>query len=299
MAKETANNGNGWICLHRAMMEWQHYDDVFVKAVFIDLLLSATSRPCWSCGIRLTRGQTLRSSRKIEEDNKISRPTVLKALRTLEESGEIVREKITQKIVKTTIVNYSKYQDFNDFSGKNKTPQRLPQRLPQSLPLTTREQDNNNKERDIKTRAHEEILQEWLNNRITLERFCMAEHLTIAQFEQLAQAVINEWAMTGESGTTESDTRKKMLAHIRRKAQAMHGYLVGASDEDKRLQPLIDDCKALVDAGYNRPMVQKFYKCYTQKSNDGSGRMLFETLGAWDTEFKFKEFLNREQKATT
>ena len=296
MAKETANNGNGWICLHRAMMEWQHYDDVFVKAVFIDLLLSATSRPCWSCGIRLTRGQTLRSSRKIEEDNKISRPTVLKALRTLEESGEIVREKITQKIVKTTIVNYSKYQDFNDFSGKNKTPQRLPQRLPQSLPQTTREQDNNNKERDNKTRTHDEILQEWLNNRITLERFCMAEHLTIDQFTQLAQAVINEWAMTGESGTTESDTRKKMLAHIRRKAQAMNdrGLFIGAEPKDKRLKGIIEDCKMLIAEGYNVDSVREFFAYWTQPANDGTGRMLFEKQSAWDTRTRYIKNLNRK-----
>ena len=292
------------------MMEWQHYDDVFVKAVFIDLLLSATSRPCWSCGIRLTRGQTLRSSRKIEEDNKISRPTVLKALRTLEESGEIVREKITQKIVKTTIVNYSKYQDFNDFSGKNKTPQRLPQRLPQSLPQTTREQDNNIKIENNNTRAHEEILKDWLNNRITLERFCMTEHLTIDQFTQLAQAVINEWAMTGESGTSESDTRKKMLAHIRRKAQAMNdrglfvgaepqamndrGLFVGAEPKDKRLKGIIEDCKTLIAEGYNVDSVREFFAYWTQPANDGTGRMLFEKQSAWDTRTRYIKNLNRK-----
>ena len=293
MAKETANNG--FIKIHRSIMDWQHWGEPNVVVVFLTLLLNANHKRQWWQGLRCERGETFITIDTLAFITKLSRPTIIRILKVLEDSGEITRKRVDQKHTKTIIRKYNDYQDNNLISGKTT----LPQTLPQTLLKQERKEREENKERDNKTRAHDEILQEWLNNRITLERFCMAEHLTIYQFTQLAQAVINEWAMTGESGTTESDTRKKMLAHIRRKAQAMHGYLVGASDEDKRLQPLIDDCKALVDAGYNRPMVQKFYKCYTQKSNDGSGRMLFEALGAWDTEFKFKEFLNREQKTTT
>ena len=289
MAKETANSG--FIKLYRSLKDWQHYGEPTIMAVFTELLLSVNYEDGWWQGLECERGATFISIRTMADDLKMSVNTIQRALKVLTKTGEIQRIKIFKNNTKTIINNFSKFQGcVSNFDTLTDT-------------LTDTKQEykerKEDKERDIKTRTHEEILQEWLNNRITLERFCMTEHLTIDQFTQLAQAVINEWAMTGESGTTESDTRKKMLAHIRRKAQAMHGYLVGASDEDKRLQPLIDDCKALVDAGYNRPMVQKFYKCYTQKSNDGSGRMLFETLGAWDTEFKFKEFLKREEKTTT
>lgn len=281
------------------MREWQHYDNVFVKAVFIDLLLSATAKPCWSCGIRLTRGQTLRSSRKIEEDNKISRPTVLRALRTLEDSGEIVREKISQKLVKTTIVNYSKYQDINFVSGKNETPQRLPQRLPQSLPLTTREQENKNDVVEINSaHAHEKIVNDMFATGIAIERFCMTEGITVDQCRELAGDVVAEWAVIGETHKTEKEVKKHILERIRKKVQSMRerGVLLGSIPEDVRLKRINADCEALIAEGAERKMVIKFYKYYTQKSNDGSGRMIFETLSGWDTKTRYVEFLNREKK---
>lgn len=281
------------------MREWQHYDNVFVKAVFIDLLLSATAKPCWSCGIRLTRGQTLRSSRKIEEDNKISRPTVLRALRTLEDSGEIIREKISQKLVKTTIVNYSKYQDINFVSGKNEIPQRLPQRLPQSLPLTTSKQENNNDVVEINSaHAHEKIIKDMFATGIAIERFCMTEGITVDQCREMANDALAEWAIIGESHKSEKEVKKHLLERIRKKVQSMRerGVLLGSAPEDERLKRINADCEALIAEGAERKMVIKFYKYYTQKSNDGSGRMIFETLSGWDTKTRFIEFLNREKK---
>ena len=281
------------------MREWQHYDNVFVKAVFIDLLLSATAKPCWSCGIRLTRGQTLRSSRKIEEDNKISRPTVLRALRTLEDSGEIVREKISQKLVKTTIVNYSKYQDINFVSGKNETPQRLPQRLPQSLPLTTSKQDNNIVVEDINnTHTHEELIADLFSRESTMQAFCMNERITLDECRKIAEAVVIDWELTGETHKTKSQAVKHLLAQIRKKAQAMrlNGSLVAMVGKDERLKPLIDDCNALIDEGNSREDVREFYSYWTQTTNDGTGRMLFEAQKAWNTRTRFINFLKRKKK---
>lgn len=102
--------------------------------------------------------------------------------------------------------------------------------------------------------------------------------------------------MTGESGTTESDTRKKMLAHIRRKAQAMNdrGLFVGAEPKDKRLKGIIEDCKMLIAEGYNVDSVREFFAYWTQPANDGTGRMLFEKQSAWDTRTRYIKNLNRK-----
>ena len=241
----------------------------------------------------------MRSSRKIEEDNKISRPTVLRALRTLEDSGEIVREKISQKLVKTTIVNYSKYQDINFVSGKNETPQRLPQRLPQSLPLTTREQENKNDVVEINSaHAHEKIVNDMFATGIAIERFCMTEGITVDQCRELADDALAEWAIIGETHKTEKEVKKHILERIRRKVKSMRerGVLLGSIPEDVRLKRINADCEALIAEGAERKMVIKIYKYYTQKSNDGSGRMIFETLSGWDSKTRYVEFLNREKK---
>jgi hypothetical protein len=293
MAKETANNG--WICLHRAMREWQHYDNVFVKAVFIDLLLSATAKPCWSCGIRLTRGQTLRSSRKIEEDNKISRPTVLRALRTLEDSGEIVREKISQKLVKTTIVNYSKYQDINFVSGKNEIPQRLPQRLPQGLPLTTSKQDNNIVDVDKKhTHTHEELIKDLFSREITIEAFCKNEGITTDQCRKYAEAVVIEWQLTDENHNNRTQAIKHLLAQIRIKAQADRERGITFTDKSVRLQPMIDFCRELVADGFNRQDVKDWYGYWTEECQDRTGRMRFEAEKTWNAKRRFSNYLKRK-----
>ena len=241
----------------------------------------------------------MRSSRKIEEDNKISRPTVLRALRTLEDSGEIVREKISQKLVKTTIVNYSKYQDINFVSGKNEIPQRLPQRLPQSLPLTTSKQDNKNDVVEINSaHAHEKIVNDMFATGIAIERFCMTEGITVDQCRELADDALAEWAIIGETHKTEKEVKKHILERIRRKVKSMRerGVLLGSIPEDVRLKRINADCEALIAEGAERKMVIKFYKYYTQKSNDSSGRMIFETLSGWATKTRYVEFLNREKK---
>ena len=295
MAKESANNG--WICLHRAMREWQHYDNVFVKAVFIDLLLSATAKPCWSCGIRLTRGQTLLSSRKIEEANNISRPTVLRALRTLEDSGEIVREKISQKLVKTTIVNYSKYQDINFVSGKNETPQRLPQRLPQSLPLTTSKQDNNIVvEENNNTHTHEELIKDLFSRDNTIQAFCMNERITLDQCRKYAEAVVIEWQLTDETHNNRSQAIKHLLAQIRKKAECDRERGITFKAKNERLQPMIDFCKQLLNEGQSRDDVTAWFSYWTEDCNDNSGRMRFEAEKAWDNRTRYINFLKRKKK---
>ena len=290
MAKETANNG--FIKINRSLLDWEHITEPVVLQVFIYLLLKANHKAKWHNGKMCERGATFVSIRTMCDDLAMSPHTAIKALRTLEDSGEIVRTQVTQKLSKTKLVNYSKYQDFSIVSvAKTAT-----QTATQTATKQERKERKENKERDNKSRAHEEILQDWLNNRITLERFCMAEHLTIDQFTQLAQAVINEWAMTGESGTTESDTRKKMLAHIRRKAQAMNdrGLFVGAEPKDKRLKGIIEDCKMLIAEGYNVDSVREFFAYWTQPANDGTGRMLFEKQSAWDTRTRYIKNLNRK-----
>ena len=292
MAKETANNGNGWICLHRAFKDWQHYGEPSVMVVFIDLLLSVNAKDGWWHGHKCERGATFRSIRSIAEDTTLNPMTIRRAFAKLETTGEIKRIKIDQKHTKTIVCNFAKYQDFGGVSVlKSNT-----QSNTQSNTKQQYNKDNNIKRENNNTRTHEEILRDWLNNRITLERFCMAEHLTIDQFTQLAQAVINEWAMTGESGTTESDTRKKMLAHIRRKAQAMNdrGLFIGAEPKDKRLKGIIEDCKTLIAEGYNVDSVREFFAYWTQPANDSTGRMLFEKQSAWDTRTRYVKNLNRK-----
>lgn len=237
----------------------------------------------------------MRSSRKIEEDNKISRPTVLRALRTLEDSGEIVREKISQKLVKTTIVNYSKYQDINFVSGKNETPQRLPQRLPQGLPLTTSKQDNNIVDVDKKhTHTHEELIKDLFSREITIEAFCKNEGITTDQCRKYAEAIVIEWQLTDENHNNRTQAIKHLLAQIRKKAQADRERGITFTDKSVRLQPMIDFCRELIADGFNRQDVKDWYGYWTEECQDRTGRMRFEAEKTWNAKRRFNNYLKRK-----
>ena len=284
MARKTENNETGWICLHRAMRGWQWYDNPIIKAVFIDLLFSACTEPTWFKGRKLGRGQSVISVDTLAKNNGISKPTTIKALKQLEDSGEIVRNKWKFYVI-TTICNYSKYQDFNSLLGKNNLPTSLPTSLPTLLP--NKQYNNNNNIIGGKyiahARTHEEIIQDLISSQSLVEQYCKNERITPDQFKRLAEAVGVEWSLTGEHYTTESDTKKRLLAHIRSKALALN---LQSKPLKQRKADFLAECKALVDKGCNRDKVAEFARYYTQLEQGGE-RMLWETYKGWDTETRF------------
>ena len=122
-----------------------------------------------------------------------------------------------------------------------------------------------------------------------VEQFCMKEHITVEQFKQLGEEVINEWKLTGKEHTSENDMRQHLLSHIR---LIINKHKLASDDMDARLRPLVDACKRLVDAGYPVNKVREFYLQWTQPATDHSGRLLFEIVKAFDAETRFLDFFN-------
>ena len=284
MAKETANNG--WICLHRAMRDWQWYDDAIIKSVFIDLLFSACTEPTWFKGRKLGRGQSAISVDTLAQNTGLSKPTVIKALRQLEESGEIVRTKWKFYVI-TTIRNYSKYQDFGQKVSKNN----LPTSLPTSLP--NKQYNNNNNIVEVEYNAHartrEAVVNDFFAGGISVESFCLNNHVTVDQCRGIAEAVVTEWELTGEltAHATLSDERKHLIAQMRIKAEALRakGQLLSEPFEVRRKR-FIAECMELIAKGFAKAEVADFYAYYSQKEQGGE-RMLFETYKGWDTQTRF------------
>ena len=291
MAKETANNG--FIKIDRSILDWQHFGEPTVVVVFLYLLLKANHKNGWWQGLQCERGATFVGLRAIKEDTKLAINTVRSAISKLVESGEIKRIQVDRHHTKTIITKYAQYQDFSFGSvSKNDT-------LTDTLTDTKQERKERkeefttNKERN----AHEEILN-WLVNSQYLEQFAMSEGITPELCKKLANDAVMEWNMLGTTHHSVTDARRHMLDRIRKQVGIMrnNGTLKATEDMAKRLQPLIDGCSALVDKGHPKPIVAKFYKDSIQLANDGTGRMKFEALGFWDTEYRFNEFLNREKK---
>ena len=120
---------------------------------------------------------------------KHQRPTIIKVLKGLQKSGEIVRTKLNKLNTLTTIVKYDDYQvGYKSSSKEILTESLTEQQLNSNILLTSSSLYNN-------IGQHEKILNDMLKGGILLEGFCKAEGITQSQFKKLAKEVINEWKL--------------------------------------------------------------------------------------------------------
>ena len=286
MAKESANNG--FIVIDRKLLEWEHFTEPVVLQVFLYLLLKANHKAKWCQGFKCERGATFVSIRTMCEELSMSQHTAIKALRTLEESGELVRKQVTQKLSKTKIVNYSKYQDITSRSGAKSATQSATQ-------SATKQQCNNDNNiivvDNIHAHTHEKIVNDIFASQVTIEQFCYNEGITIEQCRKLADEVLVEWELVGETHKSEKDAKRHLLDHIRKKAQALN---IQSTPVEERKAKFVQECKALLEQGYNRAEVAEFASYYSQPTADG--RLLFETFKGWNTLTRFQ--LNQKRKSS-
>lgn len=99
----------GWIKLHRKMINWEWYNDINVKVVFLHLLLTANHEDKKWQGIEIKRGQKITSLSHLAEETKLSVKQIRNVLNKLKSTGEIT-SKGTNKYTIITIVKYNDYQ---------------------------------------------------------------------------------------------------------------------------------------------------------------------------------------------
>ena len=107
----------GWIKLHRTMMNWEWYTDLPVKVLFLHLLLSANHQPARWQGMTVDRGELITSLEHLAQATGLSVHQIRNALEKLKKTGEIT-VKTTNKFTVVNIVNYSLFQSFDDYDGQ-------------------------------------------------------------------------------------------------------------------------------------------------------------------------------------
>ena len=103
---------NGYILLHRKILNWQWYHDTNVFSLFIDLLLDANYEDSKIGFQVIKRGQVLTSLKRMSERTGLSYKEIRTALSKLEKSGEIDKQ-TTNRYSIITIKNYNDYQDID------------------------------------------------------------------------------------------------------------------------------------------------------------------------------------------
>lgn len=110
----------GYIKLHRSLVEWEWYSDTVTKAVFLHLLITANYENKQWKGQLIKRGQRVVSRGKLSQELNISEQKIRTALKRLISTGEITKSLYAKNTI-ITVVNYDRYQDSNQISNQQST----------------------------------------------------------------------------------------------------------------------------------------------------------------------------------
>ena len=108
-----SNKLNGFIKVHRRMIEWGWYSDPNTKALFLHLLLVATFKDGEYMGYKLKPGDAVVGFKSLSETLGMSVKQVRTAMAHLEQTGEITR-KATNRFSIVSIANWESYQLEDD-----------------------------------------------------------------------------------------------------------------------------------------------------------------------------------------
>ena len=138
----------GWIKLHRALMDWEWYDDIITRGIFIHCLLRANHTDTNWRGIELKRGQFVTSLKHLAEENGISLQTLRTHLKRLKSTRELTI-KSTNKNSIITVCKYESYQseksEANTQTNTQANKQLTSNQQATNIQLTTDKNDKNNK----------------------------------------------------------------------------------------------------------------------------------------------------------
>ena len=134
---------NGYIKLHRKLLDWGWYKDPNTKAVFLHLLLTANFTESEYMGVKIYPGQTVIGRKALAETLGMSERNVRTALNYLKSTNEVTI-KVTNKFSVVTIVGWEKYQ-VDELKPTNKPTNKMTNNRPAS-DHTIRKKESKNRE---------------------------------------------------------------------------------------------------------------------------------------------------------
>lgn len=153
---------NGFITLHRKILDWEWYDDLNVTRLFIHCLLRANHKDNNWRGISIKRGSFLTSISTLSKETQLSISQIRTAIKKLKSTSEIASQSQAQYSV-ITMLQYDHYQ-ANDkpIANQSQTNDKL---------VTTNNNENNENKKEntfnfknefLSLGVNKEVLADWL-----------------------------------------------------------------------------------------------------------------------------------------
>lgn len=130
---------SGYIKLYRSLLNWEWYDDINTKTVFLHLLLTVSIADNQWHGITIKRGSRVSSYAVLAEETNLSVDKVRTAIKHLETTGEITRCRHPKYTV-FTVNNYDKFQNVPSISHGDS--QSNPNEVPRSSQQYKKEKED-------------------------------------------------------------------------------------------------------------------------------------------------------------
>ena len=105
----------GWIKIHRKMVDWEWYLDINTKTLFFHLLLTANHKEKKWRGQTIERGQLITSISHLAKETGLTCQQIRTSLNKLKSTNEIT----TKATNKYTLINIEKYSDYQIFEDEN------------------------------------------------------------------------------------------------------------------------------------------------------------------------------------
>ena len=155
---------NGWIRLHREIIDWEWYTDINVKITFIHLLLIANHKERQWRGMTIGRGQTFTSVRSLSVALGLTEKKIRNSLKKLEKTQEIATKRANNGTL-ITLCKYETYQHENSEEGKREGKQRANEGQTRGKQRATNNNDkNDNNVISIKEKSKKEKLHLFKND---------------------------------------------------------------------------------------------------------------------------------------
>lgn len=135
----------GWIMLHRQLLEWEWYTDANVSRLFIHCLLKANHKDGNWKGIPIKRGQFITSLDRLAAETSLSKSQLRTSIKKLKSTHEIAHQSSSQHTV-ITVNSYDSYQGSDTPNDTRMTHESHTD----DTPMTPNNNDNNkNNEKNV------------------------------------------------------------------------------------------------------------------------------------------------------
>jgi len=133
---------NGWVKIHRSLLDWEWYHDIKVVRLFLHLLLKANHKDRKFEGQTIKRGQHVTSISSLSKETGLTGQQIRTALSKLISTNEITN-KSTNKYRILTINNYDKYQNNDETVTSTSTNKTTINQQTNNKQITTPEECKN------------------------------------------------------------------------------------------------------------------------------------------------------------